>query len=308
MKGGAKEYLAGEASADPRHLAAERRAKIKNLFDRAWLALRERRISRGAFTMLRWMVDWAKEHGDGDSFSLGERHMQELTLWDRKTIRAYRWQLAVAGLLDFRQKWAFKRGWFYEGKWTLLFASASGGIFPPDSGGKNPPESGGIIPPYLIRKRLVASTKLCPPGGICADAKDYRAADADGSGLDSSHGDATSQATADGSAAKLPLRSGTGVSKEAASKVPSPKAAVPEATRRELMGLCRGAMKEAFTNDAGKWSGRIQRGPKQAALVRRCANDLAQANRTGKPIRKSRGGYMEDLWQRWRPNDGPDWK
>ena len=74
------------------------------------------------------------------------------------------------------------------------------------------------------------------------------------------------------------------------------------------MGLLRQALKQDFANDAGKWSKRITRGLKQAGLARRCANALSECNKTGKPIRRSRGAYVEDLWKRWRPDEGPDWK
>ena len=62
------------------------------------------------------------------------------------------------------------------------------------------------------------------------------------------------------------------------------------------MGRLRRMLQEDFSHDAGKWGGRAKSHPK---LVERILDDLGEALKTGKPIRKGRGAYVEDLWKRW---------
>ena len=292
MRDGAKEYILEPAGEGPA-AGADRRAKLRAFWKRAWEALRARHISRGAFTYLRYLFDWAKDHGDGESFTKGERWQRAETGFARETIAVYRHQLKLAGLIAFDRKWAFKRGWFYEAQTSLLLLPPSGLISRPESGLISRPESGLEIRPSLIRVSLVAPTKLIPPGGSLStpaapptESKGGKSSSSADRNVPNGQHKATK-----GGKFSLSHKEQSDASKKSLSTAPA------NAHRfRELMGRLRKMLQEDFSHDAGKWGGRAKSQPK---LVERILDDLGEALKTGKPIRKGRGAYVEDLWKRW---------
>ncbi len=89
---------------------------------RAEAALAARLITYGAYSFLGTLYRLAKARGDGQSFILGERVIQEITQTCTKSQHTWRKQLEAAGLIRFDRRWANKRGWFWEAKTTLAFS------------------------------------------------------------------------------------------------------------------------------------------------------------------------------------------
>lgn len=273
MKTDPNEYLPGPADGNGK---PERRRLLADLRGRAWQALRERRISRGAMAYLSYLIEWAKLHGDGDRFRLGYRWQREETGWARNTLAAYRCQLLRAGLIEWNKRWAFKRGWFYEAETALCFNGASGSISEPESGSKSEPESGSIMKPYLIRKSIVAQTRLCPSGVDLPKGK------VESRGLEGARED------------RLNPKGQAGATKTALNERNGGHLAY-----RRTMGRVRTALGMEFTNDAGKWGNRAKASRAGLDLVNRVFADLEHCQRTGKPIKRSAAAYAEDLWKRW---------
>lgn len=117
---------------------AARRMLLRAWHQAGWDAFRKRHIPRGALAYMRFCADWAFQFGDGDSFTLGDRWQAAETGFDRKTIRVYRRRLMAIGALEYREKWAHRRGWFYVSETRLNLACPTGGIFP-GHWGKNSP-------------------------------------------------------------------------------------------------------------------------------------------------------------------------
>lgn len=119
---------------------------------RAEAARQARLISYGAFSYLGTLARLASARGDGESFTLGERVIEDMTGTVRKSAQRWRQQLVAAGLLSFQRQWAYKRGWFWEARTTIIFCGssgvkmspeASGDILTPDSGDKKSPSLNG---------------------------------------------------------------------------------------------------------------------------------------------------------------------
>lgn len=107
--------------------AAPRRTRPPlSFWQRAEWARQEGLITWGALAYLRTLARLARARGDGRSFVLGERVIEEITGIERTQIRRWRGQLEAAGLIEFRRKWAYKRGWFWEARTSLIFATLSG--------------------------------------------------------------------------------------------------------------------------------------------------------------------------------------
>lgn len=128
-----------------------------SFWQRAEWARREGLITWGALAYLRTLVRLARARGDGQSFVLGERVIEDVTGIGRICCRRWRKQLVDAGLVAFDRRWANRRGWFWEAKTTLLFWGASGLKMSPEErtglpGSKRARKSGLILSPPLNGK------------------------------------------------------------------------------------------------------------------------------------------------------------
>ncbi|MCX7791417.1 MAG: helix-turn-helix domain-containing protein [Chloroflexaceae bacterium] len=93
---------------------------------RAEAARKEGLITWGALAYLRTLARLARARGDGRSFVLGERVIEEITGEHRRTVQRWRKQLQDAGLIAFDRRWSHKKGWFWLAKTTLIFAPSTG--------------------------------------------------------------------------------------------------------------------------------------------------------------------------------------
>lgn len=93
---------------------------------RAEWARQEGLITWGALAYLRTLARLARARGDGRSFVLGERVIEDITGEHRRTVQRWRKQLVEAGLIAFDRRWAHKKGWFWLAKTTLIFAPSTG--------------------------------------------------------------------------------------------------------------------------------------------------------------------------------------
>lgn len=127
-----------------------------SFWQRAEWARQEGLITWGALAYLRTLARLARSRGDGRSFVLGERVIEEVTGISRINCRRWRKQLADAGLITFDRRWSHKRGWFWEARTSLVFDAASGLKMSPEGtdmlpGSKRAQSSGLKKSPSLIR-------------------------------------------------------------------------------------------------------------------------------------------------------------
>lgn len=325
MKAERGEYLPspGEADgADPAatraQTAARRRELLRGFRARAWEALRLHRISRGAFTYLNYLIEWAKSDGDGDSLTLGERAIRERTGWGVNTLRRYRRQLERWHLVKFERRWAFKRGWFYEAKTSLFLLPPSASVLEAESASKIGAESASKMDASLNRVSSEVGLRLCPaePGEALhgsslrsgedgeGDARSLRSTERLAAGHPkhppdhpTPHGKAKSrpqgasrqvgEASNEGSTPTPPGKNGPGRTDDA-----------PWGRRqKDIMRRLRQALGTGFDNDAGKWAGRAKTSPGKCERV---LGEVEFTIRSGKPIKKSVPAYAEDTWKRFR--------
>ena len=254
------------------------------------------------------LLDLAKEGSpDGNSFTAGEKQLCEATGMARMTVRAYRWQFEMAGIISTEKVWSWKNEAFYERKWTLLFPDPSGLNFIQPRGLNSSWHPGLRISRYLIRKRLVALTKLYPPGGNLHN----RAADADGKRTGRQLKPGEFWANAGGEKASDGQPSATEVTGKAALKVTLSQTDVRNRKCREALGRMHAALKEGWIdkrrltrkedcwiNDAGKWGKRCWELGLSADVLR-VANEILSQRKTGKPFHASPAAAAENLWQVW---------
>lgn len=136
----------------------ERRRPPPEFWARAEAARADGLITWGALGYLRVLVRLARARGDGRSFTLGERVIEEITGVPRINCRRWRAQLERAGLISFDRRWAYKRGWFWEARTVLVFPGASGlkksPEAPPVSPGSKRARSSGLKKsPSLYREK-----------------------------------------------------------------------------------------------------------------------------------------------------------
>jgi len=89
-------------------------------------ARREGLLSYGALEYLRALARLARARGDGRTFTLGERVIEDITGLHRTSIQRWRVKLERLGFIRFERQWAHKRGWFWEARTTLVFDIATG--------------------------------------------------------------------------------------------------------------------------------------------------------------------------------------
>lgn len=105
-----------------------------SFWQRAEWARQEGLITWGALAYLRTLARLARARGDGRSFVLGERVIEEITGIARCNAQRWRKQLSDAGLIAFDRRWAYKRGWFWEARTSLVFDDSSGLKMRPEEG------------------------------------------------------------------------------------------------------------------------------------------------------------------------------
>ncbi len=233
--------------------------RLRAFWLRAEAALSARAISSGAFCLLKHYAERARRSG-GDSFEHSERDIERETGRARMTQRAYRLQLQASGLISFQQEWAFRRGWFYLSRLTLLFDA---------SGLKTSPDSGLKCSPSLIRKRVLSPN---------LSAK-----------RDSLHSGPL-RGGKEGKEQSRSLRSTEGNEEmQAASKGSSQDAGLG----KRYMGRLRRLLGDEFTNDAGKWGKRCQ---VDLGKVAYCVCKLEARLSRSKPV-ASRAAVLETFWK-----------
>ena len=303
MRDYAKEYLGASPQPAPRRISPERRKQLAAWSNRFYEACDKSLVLWNGYWLVKTLLKLAWDmSADGNSFRAGERRISELTGKDRKTVRAYRWQLEEAGLIKTRKVWFGKKPHFFDLEWSLLFDAAPGGISPPVPGGKNTLAPGGKIPQYLIRLRKVGKTKLIPSGGSLFTPA--------ASPTESQGGDQAANAGQNGpNGQQEATKSGQGSSSHKAQSDASKKCphigSVSRETHQSLMGRMGQLFRETkagadrWVNEGKKWSSRIKRGQAQADMVLRVIRYTKETIHSGLPIKKGVGAYVEDTWQRF---------
>lgn len=111
----------------------------------------------------------AAARGDGESFALGDRVIQDVTGTTRSSAQRWRAQLVTAGLIGFQRQWAHKRGWFWEARTSLVFCAPSGPQMRPSLYG-NPTQKTGTRPREGGSLRSGVGCAATP--GLASDAAD----------------------------------------------------------------------------------------------------------------------------------------